>query len=39
MIKALKVTMIVYALIGILFGLAYIFVPCQLGTSLVTRRV
>ena len=31
MIKALKVTMILYAAIGILFGLAYIFVPCQLG--------
>ena len=31
MIKALKVTMIVYAAIGILFGLAYIFVPQQLG--------
>ena len=29
MIKALKVTMIVYAVIGILFGLAYIFVPRQ----------
>ncbi len=32
MIKALKVTMIVYAVIGILFGLAYIFVPRQLST-------
>ena len=31
MIKALKVTMIVYAVIGLLFGLAYIFVPRQLG--------
>jgi hypothetical protein len=31
MIKALRVTMIVYAAIGILFGLAYIFVPRQLG--------
>ncbi len=31
MIKALKVTMILYAAIGILFGLAYIFVPRQLG--------
>ena len=31
MIKALKVVMIVYAVIGILFGLAYIFVPRQLG--------
>jgi len=31
MIKPLKVTMIVYALIGILFGLACIFIPRQLG--------
>lgn len=31
MIKPLKVTMIVYAVIGIVFGLAYIFVPRQLG--------
>lgn len=31
MIKALKVTMILYAVIGILFGLAFIFVPRQLG--------
>jgi len=31
MIKALKVTMILYAAIGILFGLAYIFIPRQLG--------
>ena len=31
MIKPLKVTMIVYAVIGILFGLAYIFIPRQLG--------
>ena len=31
MIKPLKVTMIVYAAIGILFGLAYIFIPRQLG--------
>jgi hypothetical protein len=31
-IKALKVTMIVYAVIGILFGLAYIFIPGQLAT-------
>ena len=30
MIKPLKVTMIVYAVIGILFGLAWIFVPRQL---------
>ena len=29
MVKALKVTMIVYALIGILFGLAFLFVPRQ----------
>ena len=34
MIKALKVTMIVYAVIGILFGLAYIFIPRQLGAML-----
>ena len=32
MVKALKVTMIVYAVIGLLFGLAYIFIPRQLGT-------
>ena len=31
MIKPLKVTMIVYAVIGIVFGLAYIFVPRQLA--------
>jgi len=31
MIKALKVTMIVWGVIGILFGLAYIFIPTQLG--------
>ncbi|MBC8469049.1 MAG: hypothetical protein H8D56_06215 [Planctomycetes bacterium] len=31
MIKPLKVTMIVYAVIGILFGLGYIFVPRQLS--------
>jgi len=31
MIKPLKVTMIVYAVIGILFGLAYIFVPRQIS--------
>jgi hypothetical protein len=30
-IKALKVTMIVYAVIGILFGLGYIFIPGQLA--------
>ena len=34
MIKALTVTMIVYAVIGILFGLAYIFIPRQLGAML-----
>ena len=34
MIKALKVTMIVYAAIGILFGLGFIFVPHQLGAML-----
>ena len=34
MVKALKVTMIVYALIGILFGLAFIFVPRQVGAML-----
>ena len=34
MVKALKVTMIVYALIGILFGLAFIFVPRQLSAML-----
>ena len=31
MVKALKVTMIVYAVAGLLFGLAYVFVPRQLG--------
>ena len=31
MIKALKVTMIVYAALGILCGLAFIFVPRQVG--------
>lgn len=31
MIKPLKVTMIVYAVIGIVFGLGYIFVPRQLA--------
>ena len=30
MIKALKVTMIVYGVLGILFGLAYIFAPHQI---------
>ena len=31
MIKPLKVTMILYAVVGILFGLAYIFIPRQLA--------
>ena len=31
MIKALKVTMIVWGIMYILFGLAFIFVPTQLG--------
>ena len=31
MIKALKVTMIVWGIIGVLFGLAYILVPYELG--------
>ncbi len=31
MIKALKVTMIVWGIIGILFGLAYLFIPNQYG--------
>jgi len=31
MLKALKVTMIVYGALGILFGLAYIFAPYELG--------
>jgi len=31
MLKALKVTMIVWGVIGILFGLAFIFIPYQLG--------
>ena len=34
MIRALKVTMIVWGIIGILFGLAYIFAPTQLGDML-----
>ncbi|MFC1968988.1 hypothetical protein ACFLVF_00655 [Chloroflexota bacterium] len=34
MIKLLKVTMIVYAIIGILFGLAFVFIPRQLSTML-----
>ena len=34
MIKPLKVAMIVYAVIGILLGLAYIFVPRQIGAML-----
>jgi len=32
MTKALKVTMIVWGILGILFGLAYIFIPRGLGT-------
>lgn len=31
MIKALKVTMIIWAAVAILLGLAYIFLPVQLG--------
>ncbi len=31
MIKALKVTMIVYAIVGILFGLAFIIIPDQMS--------
>ena len=31
MIKALKVSMIVYGVLGILFGLAYVLIPQQLG--------
>ena len=31
MIKALKVTMIVWGIIGMLFGLAYLLAPTQLG--------
>ena len=34
MIRALKVTMIVYAASGILFGMAFVFVPRQLGAML-----
>jgi len=34
MTKALKVTMIVWGVIGILFGLAYIFAPYELGSML-----
>ena len=34
MIRALKVSMIVYAASGILFGMAFVFVPRQLGTIL-----
>ena len=33
MIKALKVTMIVYAVLGIVFGLAYIFCPFVIAGS------
>ena len=31
MIKALKVTMVVWGVLGILFGLAYILIPKELG--------
>jgi hypothetical protein len=31
MVKALKVTMIVYAIVGILFGLAFIIIPDQMS--------
>ena len=31
MLKALKVTLIVYGILGILYGLAYIFIPRELG--------
>ena len=31
MIKALKVTLIVYGVLGILYGLAYILIPRELG--------
>jgi len=31
MIRALKVTLIVYGVLGILFGLAFIFIPRELG--------
>ena len=34
MIKPLKVTMVVYAIAGILYGLAYIFAPRQLSAML-----
>lgn len=34
MIRGLKVAMIVWGVIGILFGLAFIFVPRQLGAML-----
>jgi hypothetical protein len=33
MLKALKVTMYVIGVVGILFGLAYIFIPEQLGET------
>ena len=32
MIRALKVALILYGVIGILFGLAFIFVPYELGS-------
>jgi hypothetical protein len=31
MVKPLKVTMIVYGILGILFGLTFIFIPKQMG--------
>ena len=34
MIKALKVVMIIWGVLGILFGLAYIFAPHELGNML-----
>ena len=34
MIRALKVKMIVYAASGILFGMAFVFYPRQLGAML-----
>jgi hypothetical protein len=38
MLKALKVTMIVWGIFGILFGLAYILVPEELGTMMGYER-
>ncbi len=34
MLKALKVTMIIWGILGILWGLALIFIPHELGTML-----